>query len=136
MVAIGLAAGAYLSARAELRGQGDDALVDRARSFINGSGGGDRDGDGGGQFGKPPPVAFGGAAGDAHLPHVFDRFYRSREARGTPGSGLGLAIVRQAAEAGGGGVAAANAPDGGAVVRLRFAPSTGSSTQRRLEQRA
>jgi two-component system sensor histidine kinase MprB len=56
------------------------------------------------------------------LPHVFDRFYRSREARGTPGSGLGLAIVRQAAEAGGGGVVAANAPDGGAVVRLRFAP--------------
>ena len=38
-----------------------------------------------------------------------------------PGSGLGLAIVRQAAEAGGGGVVAANAPDG-AVVRRRFAP--------------
>ncbi len=57
------------------------------------------------------------------LPHVFDRFYRSSQARGTPGSGLGLAIVRQAAEAGGGGVAAANAPGGGGVVRLRFAPS-------------
>ena len=55
------------------------------------------------------------------LPHIFDRFYRSRQARGTPGSGLGLAIVRQATEAGGGGVVAANAPDGGAVVRLRFA---------------
>ena len=60
---------------------------------------------------------------DDDLPHVFDRFYRSREARGTPGSGLGLAIVRQAAEAGGGGVEAANAPGGGAVVRLRFAPA-------------
>jgi two-component system sensor histidine kinase MprB len=57
------------------------------------------------------------------LPHIFDRFYRSRQARGTPGSGLGLAIVRQATEAGGGGVAAANAPDGGAVVRLRFTPN-------------
>lgn len=55
------------------------------------------------------------------LPHVFDRFYRARQARGTPGSGLGLAIVRQAAEAGGGGVVAENAPDGGAIVRLRFA---------------
>ena len=44
------------------------------------------------------------------LPHVFDRFYRASEARGMPGSGLGLAIVRQAAEAGGGGVEAANAP--------------------------
>ncbi len=60
---------------------------------------------------------------DDDLPHVFDRFYRRAQARGTPGSGLGLAIVRQAAEAGGGGVMAANAPDGGAVVRLRFAPA-------------
>ena len=34
------------------------------------------------------------------------------DARGTPGSGLGLAIVRQATEAGGGGVVAANAPTG------------------------
>ena len=29
------------------------------------------------------------------LPHVFDRFYRSRAARGMPGSGLGLAIVKR-----------------------------------------
>jgi two-component system sensor histidine kinase MprB len=54
------------------------------------------------------------------LPHVFDRFYRADEARRMPGSGLGLAIVRQAAEAYGGSVAAANAPDGGAVLRVRF----------------
>ena len=32
---------------------------------------------------------------DADLPHVFDRFYRAKAARGMPGSGLGLAIVRQ-----------------------------------------
>ena len=37
-----------------------------------------------------------------------------------PGSGLGLAIVRQAAEAHGGDVEAANAPDGGALVRVSF----------------
>ena len=37
-----------------------------------------------------------------------------------PGSGLGLAIVRQAAEAHGGSVEAANAPGGGALVRVRF----------------
>jgi two-component system, OmpR family, sensor histidine kinase MprB len=54
------------------------------------------------------------------LPHVFDRFYRADAARRMPGSGLGLAIVKQAAEAHGGSVEAANAPDGGAVLRLWF----------------
>jgi len=57
------------------------------------------------------------------LPRVFERFFRSGEARGRPGSGLGLAIVRQAAEAHGGSVEAANAPDGGAVLRVRFGPT-------------
>jgi two-component system sensor histidine kinase MprB len=60
---------------------------------------------------------------EADLPYVFDRFYRADSARGMPGSGLGLAIVRQAAEAHGGWVTAANAPDGGAVVTLSFGPS-------------
>jgi two-component system sensor histidine kinase MprB len=57
------------------------------------------------------------------LPHVFDRFYRSTEARSTPGSGLGLAIVRQVATAHGGRVVAENAPDGGAIVRLEIPPA-------------
>src|ERR1700728_139512 len=57
---------------------------------------------------------------EADLPHVFERFYRADRARKLPGSGLGLAIVRQAAEAHGGWVQAENAPDGGAVVRVRF----------------
>ena len=56
------------------------------------------------------------------LPHVFDRFFRAPGARALPGSGLGLAIVRQAAESHGGGVEAANAPGGGAVVRVSFGP--------------
>jgi two-component system, OmpR family, sensor histidine kinase MprB len=60
------------------------------------------------------------------LPHVFDRFYRSKGARGMPGSGLGLAIVRQAAEARGGSVEAANAPGGGALMRVRFESDTAS----------
>jgi two-component system sensor histidine kinase MprB len=55
---------------------------------------------------------------DADLPHVFERFYRSTEARTMPGSGLGLAIVRQAAENHGGRVAAARAPGGGALLGL------------------
>ena len=50
------------------------------------------------------------------LTHIFERFYRSPEARATPGSGLGLAIVRQIAENHGGRVAAARAQGGGALL--------------------
>jgi two-component system sensor histidine kinase MprB len=58
------------------------------------------------------------------LPHVFDRFYRAADARNLPGSGLGLAIVRQVAQTHGGEATAENAPDGGAVFRLKLpAPS-------------
>jgi two-component system sensor histidine kinase MprB len=65
---------------------------------------------------------------DADLPHVFERFYRARDARGMPGSGLGLAIVRQAAEAHGGAASAANAPGGGALMRVSFgAPAAASA---------
>ena len=55
---------------------------------------------------------------ETDLPHVFERFYRSPEARALPGSGLGLAIVRSAAERHEGAVRADRAPGGGA--RLRF----------------
>ena len=55
--------------------------------------------------------------------HVFDRFYRSSDARALPGSGLGLAIVREVAEAHGGSVSAEEAPGGGALLRLRLALS-------------
>ncbi len=54
------------------------------------------------------------------LPHVFDRFYRSRSARGQPGSGLGLAIVRQVAVAHGGEVIAERAEGGGTRITLRL----------------
>lgn len=54
----------------------------------------------------------------ADLPHVFERFYRSAEARSAPGSGLGLAIVKHAADQHGGLVYASNAPHGGAQFTL------------------
>ena len=57
---------------------------------------------------------------DEDLPHVFERFYRARSARGMPGSGLGLAIVRQVAEAHGGAVELARANGGGTVATLTF----------------
>jgi two-component system sensor histidine kinase MprB len=50
------------------------------------------------------------------LPHVFDRFFRSTEARTMPGSGLGLSIVQQAAVRHGGSVRAESPPEGGTVV--------------------
>jgi two-component system sensor histidine kinase MprB len=60
---------------------------------------------------------------DADLPYVFDRFYRSAEARSMPGSGLGLAIVRQAAEMHGGAAWAAPPRNGsGAELHLRLPP--------------
>ncbi|MEV0281882.1 HAMP domain-containing sensor histidine kinase [Streptomyces sp. NPDC050610] len=54
------------------------------------------------------------------LPYVFDRFYRSRQARALPGSGLGLAMARQIARAHGAELTAEQAEGGGARFRLRF----------------
>jgi two-component system sensor histidine kinase MprB len=59
---------------------------------------------------------------DEDLPHVFERFYRSAEARGKPGSGLGLAIVQQVAQMHGATVTAGNAQGGGAVISVLFPP--------------
>ncbi|XVS66851.1 ATP-binding protein [Actinosynnema sp. CA-299493] len=55
----------------------------------------------------------------ADVPFVFDRFYRSAQARSLPGSGLGLAIVRRVVETHGGAVAA-EPLDRGVRMRLRL----------------
>ncbi|GAA5102796.1 HAMP domain-containing sensor histidine kinase [Haloechinothrix salitolerans] len=57
---------------------------------------------------------------DEDLPKVFDRFYRSLQARTLPGSGLGLAIVKQAVERHGGAVYAGRAAEGGALFTIRL----------------
>ncbi|AXX27936.1 HAMP domain-containing histidine kinase [Actinosynnema pretiosum subsp. pretiosum] len=62
----------------------------------------------------------GHGVAEADLPHVFERFYRSSEARTLPGSGLGLAIVKQAAERHGGAVYAGRASEGGALFTLHL----------------
>jgi two-component system sensor histidine kinase MprB len=62
----------------------------------------------------------GGGIDPADLPRVFERFFRSAAARGTPGSGLGLAVVQQTAEEHGGRAFAANAEGGGALVAFEI----------------
>jgi len=56
------------------------------------------------------------------LPLLFERFYRSDQARSrdTGGTGLGLTIARQLVEAHHGSLTAANHPDGGAVFEIRL----------------
>lgn len=56
------------------------------------------------------------------LEQVFERFYRldRSRARHDGGAGLGLAIARRLAEAHGGQLTAANAPQGGAIFTLRL----------------
>ncbi len=56
------------------------------------------------------------------LERIFERFYRSEMARGTPGTGLGLAIVRHIMQAHGGRVWAENRrpPARGAAFCLAF----------------
>ncbi|MEC4019528.1 HAMP domain-containing sensor histidine kinase [Streptomyces sp. H27-D2] len=55
------------------------------------------------------------------LPHVFDRFYKASASRPrSEGSGLGLSIALENAHIHGGGITAANSPEGGAVFTLRL----------------
>jgi two-component system heavy metal sensor histidine kinase CusS len=58
----------------------------------------------------------------AHLPHLFDRFYRADSARSSAGGGvgLGLAIVKTISELHGGSVCLASEVGRGTRVSLRF----------------
>ena len=60
------------------------------------------------------------------LPHVFERFHRGREERGTTtGAGLGLSIARELTEMMGGGITAESPPDGGARFTVRLPRTAG-----------
>jgi signal transduction histidine kinase len=56
----------------------------------------------------------------AHLPHIFDRFYRGdpSRARASGNTGLGLAIARGIVEAHGGTIAAQPGPTGGTAFTI------------------
>ena len=58
----------------------------------------------------------------AHLPHIFDRFYRVDKARSraSGGTGLGLAIVRSIAEQHGGKVTVTSTPGKGSIFTVWF----------------
>lgn len=52
------------------------------------------------------------------LPHLFDRFWRSRRSQNSPGSGLGLSIVSEACRILGGSVDASNSSDSGLIIKV------------------
>lgn len=58
---------------------------------------------------------------------VFDRFYRSIQARSMPGSGLGLAIVKQVIMRHDGVIIADESDDGGALMRVVLHGSPGNA---------
>ena len=68
----------------------------------------------------------GPGVADADLPYIFERFYRSSDARTLPGSGLGLAIVAQVAARHEGTVRARKSLAGGMLMTLELPgrPST------------
>ncbi|MEV5431544.1 HAMP domain-containing sensor histidine kinase [Streptomyces sp. NPDC052701] len=64
------------------------------------------------------------------LPHVFDRFYKASASRPrSEGSGLGLSIALENAHIHGGGITAANCPEGGAVFTLRLPRDVSALTE-------
>lgn len=56
----------------------------------------------------------------AHLPHIFDRFYRGDEARSGPGAGLGLAIASELTQAQNGTLTVQSQPGQGTTFTLTF----------------
>jgi two-component system sensor histidine kinase BaeS len=52
------------------------------------------------------------------LPHVFDRFWRGRQAAQISGSGIGLAVAAELAQAHGGQLTASSEPEQGTVMTL------------------
>jgi signal transduction histidine kinase len=71
---------------------------------------------------------------EAHVGHVFDRFWRAPGVRGTAGSGLGLAITRWVAQAHDGTVAVSSAAGEGSTFVLSLpvvrGPARGRARQR------
>lgn len=63
----------------------------------------------------------GNGVAEQDLARLFERFYRTDQARSSRGTGLGLAIVKHVVTAAGGTVEASGSPGGGLTIRCRFA---------------
>lgn len=65
----------------------------------------------------------------AHLPHIFDRFYRADKSRSTGGAGIGLTIARQIVETHGGTIKAISDGNGkGSSFVIVFPPEKQPNT--------
>src|SRR6266849_10393020 len=69
----------------------------------------------------------GAGVREADLPRLFERFYRTDQARSSRGTGLGLAIVKHIVTSAGGTVDARSAPREGLEILCRFRRATCSS---------
>lgn len=72
-------------------------------------------------------VDHGAALHDDDMAHVFDKFFRGRNAQGVAGSGRGLYMARSVVEVHGGTLSVTKGQDGGAIFRLwlPFSPDAG-----------
>lgn len=61
----------------------------------------------------------GAGFADKDIPHLFERFYRGRDAKGD-GIGIGLALSKEIIERQNGTITARNLPEGGACFEIRF----------------
>ena len=72
----------------------------------------------------------GSGIAEEDLPHVFERFYRGRDAESSAGSGIGLAVASELVSAHGGTIEAANRPEGGAAFTVRLPGAEPSTAPR------
>jgi heavy metal sensor kinase len=68
----------------------------------------------------------------AHLPHIFERFYRAEQSRTSQGAGLGLAIAQEIAQAHGGHIAVSSAPGVGATFTLHLTSAAAPRSSQKI----